>query len=197
MRKGFTPLEVQKEVSVNVRTKAKPSSSLKGGNTKQSGKLLTGFTLTELLVALAIMIVLIAIAVPTFLSFQKESDLNNGSEEIINTLRLAQNKTMSSEGPSQWGVYFATSTTPHQYTLFKGSDHASRATSSDEIHKLPNTVEVYEVNFSQGADPSVVFERITGKVFLATTTQSISLRLKTDFSKARTIYIDSSGHIRY
>ncbi len=154
------------------------------------------FTLIELLVIIAIMFVLAAIAIPTFLSFQKESDLNNSAEELVNTLRLAQSKTISSEGASQWGVYFATSTEPHQYTLFKGVDYASRATSSDEIHNLPKTVEIYEINFTPGAVSSIVFERLTGKVFLATTTQSISLRLKADFQKTSTIYIESFGQIR-
>jgi len=150
------------------------------------------FTLIELLVIIGTMIILMALAAPAFRVFQKESDLNNSAEEIINTLRLAQNKTIASEGASQWGVYFDTSTSPHQYTLFKGENYASpRDTSFDEIRKLPKRVEIYEINLANGGS-EVVFDRIVG-----TTSHSgkISLRLKTDFTKTRSIYIENSGQV--
>ena len=149
------------------------------------------FTLVEVLIIVGILIVLIAISFPAFRFFQKESDLNNSIEEIINTLRLTQNKTLVSEGASSWGVYFSTSTDPHQYTLFKGENYASRATSSDEVHQLPGSVEIYEINLSEGGS-EVVFDRIVG-----TTNQfgEVSLRLKTDTSKVKTIYIENSGQV--
>ncbi len=149
------------------------------------------FTLVELLVIVGILIVLIALSIPSFNFFQKKSDLNNSTEEIISTLRLAQNKTIASEGGSQWGVYFSTSTIPHQYILFKGSDYGSRDTSFDEIHKLPERTEVYEINLT-GATSSVAFNRVVG-----TTNQfgNFSLRLQADVSKTKTIYIENSGQI--
>jgi len=147
------------------------------------------FTLIELLVIIGTMIVLMALAAPAFRIFQKESELTNSAEEIINTLRLAQNKTLASEGASQWGVYFSTSTSPQQYVLFQGTDYDSRVVSSDEIHKLPKSIEIYEINFE-----AIVFERISGKVS-ASIKQSISLRLKADPSKTRTIYIENSGQV--
>lgn len=150
-----------------------------------------GFTLVELLLIIGILIVLIALAFPAFRYFQKESDLNNSAEEIINTLRLAQNKTLASEEDSQWGIYFSTSTDPHQYTLFKGANFISRATSSDEIQKLPKSVEIYEINLVSGGS-EVVFNRVRGE-----TNQfgQVSIRLKTDPTKTKTIYIENSGQV--
>ncbi|MBZ9572044.1 hypothetical protein KJA15_01745 [Patescibacteria group bacterium] len=149
-----------------------------------------GVTLVELLVIIGIIIILTLIATPSLRFFQRESDLNNSTEEIINTLRLAQNKTLASEEASQYGVYFDNTTSSHQYTLFKGTDFASRDSSFDEIHKLPKTVEIYEINL--GGENEVVFIRVTGE-----TGQSgnISLRLKTDITKAKAIYIESSGQV--
>jgi len=149
------------------------------------------FTLVELLVIIGILIILIAIAVPNLRFFQKESELANSAEEIINALRLAQNKTLASEEASQYGVYFDDTTTPHQYTLFKGANYTSRDTSFDEIHKLPSSIEIYEINLV-GGGKEVVFFRIIGA-----TDQSgkIFLRLKEEPTKTKTIVIQPSGQI--
>lgn len=154
---------------------------------------LKGLTLIELLVTVGILIILAAIVIPNLRFFQKESDLNNAAEEIINTLRLAQNKTLASEGASQYGVHFDATSTPNQYILFKGTDYASRATSSDEIYKLPKTVEISEIDLWGGTE--VVFERVTG--YTSTTDQfgKISLEFKNDPSKTKTIYVESSGPV--
>jgi Tfp pilus assembly protein FimT len=150
------------------------------------------FTLVEILTIVGILIVLTTLSVPAFRFFQKESDLNNSVEEIINTLRLAQNKTLSSEGASQWGVYFSTTTTPHQYTLFKGTSYNDvlRDSSFDEIHKLPKSVEIYQINLSGGNE--VIFNRITGETSRA---GNLGLRLISDISKTKTIYIENSGQV--
>lgn len=153
------------------------------------------FTLFEVLIVVAILVVLTVIALPNFRFFGKESDLNNSTEEIINTLRLAQNKTLASEDASKYGVFFDDSTDPHQYTLFKTLpplfDYVSRDINSDEIHQISKSVEIYEINLAGGGQ-EVVFNRLTGE-----TDQfgRVSLRLKSDFSKTRTVGIGSSGKI--
>ena len=103
------------------------------------------FTLVEILVIVGIMVILVALAIPSYRFFQQESDLNNSAEEIINTLRLAQNKTLASEGASQYGVYLDAVSTPDQYILFKGGSYATRDSSVDEIHKLANSLEISEI----------------------------------------------------
>jgi len=153
----------------------------------------SGFTLTEFLVIIAILVILTALAIPTYLHFREESDLNDSAEEIVNTLRVAQNKTLTSEGASQWGVYFTTSTTPHQYTLFQGSSYGSRATSFDETYRLPRSVEIYEL--SLGGEEAIFFKRITGFASSAIQTNQVSIRLKADLTKTKTIKIENSGQV--
>ncbi|MFC1629701.1 hypothetical protein ACFL11_00525 [Patescibacteria group bacterium] len=148
-----------------------------------------GVTLVEILVIVAIIIILAMITFSSLRSFQKESDLNNSSEVIINTLRLAQNKALSSEGASQHGVYFDKLTAPHQYTLFKGTDYALRDSSFDEVHKLPEGLEF----FNGGTEVTeVVFSRVTGS---ASQAGNVYFRIKNDILKTRTIGIKSSGQI--
>jgi type II secretory pathway pseudopilin PulG len=149
-----------------------------------------GFTLLESLVIIGILIILTGMAVPALRFFQKESDLNNSAEEIINTLRLAQNKTLASEGASQWGVYFSTSTTPHQFTLFKGTSFASRDPVFDEVHKLPELIKISEIDLAGSRE--IVFEQVTG---ITNQFGSVSLELESDPTKTKTIYIENFGQI--
>jgi len=151
------------------------------------------FTLIEILTIVGILIVLIALSIPALRFFQKESDLNDSAEEIIDILRLAQNKTLASEGASQWGIYFDDTTTPHQYTLFKGENFAARDSNFDEVHKLPKTIEIYEIDLWGGNE--VVFEKVTGYTSSTSQTGKVSIRLKDEPSKTKTIYVENSGLI--
>jgi len=158
-----------------------------------------GFTLIELLVVISILLIILGISVHSFRYFQGEGALSDSSEKIINILRLAQSKTLASEGVgqvgSQYGVYFDNTTDPHQYVLFKLSDSVNysdplRNTSSDEIHEISKSVEIYEINL--GGSQEVVFSRLTGET---ANSGKVSLMLKSDNSKTRTIGIQSSGKI--
>ncbi|MDP2864425.1 MAG: hypothetical protein Q8N73_02100, partial [bacterium] len=145
-----------------------------------------GVTLIELVVILGILILLTALAVPTFIFFQTETDLNNSTEEIINTLRVAQNKTLGSEGASNYGVHFESD----KLVLFKGTSYDSLAI-DNEVHSLPKRVEIYEINLL-GGGLEVIFNKIVGA-----TSQpgNINLRLEGEVTKIRTIGIQSSGKI--
>jgi prepilin-type N-terminal cleavage/methylation domain-containing protein len=149
-----------------------------------------GFTLIEFLIIIAILVILIAITIPALRLFERGARLTNSTEEIINTLRLAQDKTLASEEESSWGVYFSTSTTADQYTLFKGSSYSTRDASFDKIQRLSQTIEIYEINLAGQSE--VVFDRVSGR---ANPAGIISLRLKTEPSKTKTIYIENSGQV--
>ena len=148
------------------------------------------FTLIELLTVIGIITVLAALAIHALRSFQLETDLDNSAEEIINTLRSAQQKTVASEGGSSWGVYFTTSTSPHQYVLFKGINYLARDASKDEVHKISGVVLISGVNL--GGSSEAVFSRISG---VSLSQGGIVLTLKADLSKTKTIYIEPSGQI--
>jgi len=152
-----------------------------------------GVTFLELLIVFAILIIIYGVSTQAFPLFQRAGELSNTTEEIISILRFAQSQTLASQGASQYGVYFDNTTDPHQYTLFKGVDYSDplRDASSDEIHKIPNSVEIYEINLA-GGHQEVVFSRLFGDT---NNPGSIFLRLKSDHSKTKTIGIQSSGTI--
>lgn len=173
-QKSFTPLEILGKKISKIRKK----------------KFLTGFTLIELLIIISVLAILIIITGYAFVAFQKKSVLGQSAEEIINILRTAQNKTLASEGSSQYGVYFDNSVWPNKYTLFKGKDYISRDISFDKIYELPKSVEIQTINLAGSNE--VFFHRITGAV---SQPGNIVLILESDPAESQTIYIEESGQV--
>lgn len=173
-QKSFTPLEILGKKISKIRKK----------------KFLTGFTLIELLIVASVLVILIVITGYAFITFQRKSVLGQSSEEIINILRIAQNKTLASEGSSQYGVYFDNSVWPNKYTLFKGKDYISRDISFDKVYELSKSVEMQAINLAGSNE--VFFHRITGTV---SQPGNIVLILKSDPAESQTIYIEESGQV--
>lgn len=149
-----------------------------------------GIALIELIVVIGILAILVGISATAFLFLRKKTDLDSSTQEIINMLRIAREKTIASEQASQYGVYFDDTISPHQYILFKGENFSLRDGSFDEVHKLPQNTEIYEMNLDGGGE--IVFHRISGEAIPA---GNIKIRLISDPSQTTTIYIGNSGQI--
>ena len=78
-----------------------------------------GFTLVEILLVIAVLIILLTMSVVALKPFQNQSDLQGNSQEIISVLRRAQNRTLASDNDSTFGVFINTISNPHQYILFQ------------------------------------------------------------------------------
>ena len=80
-----------------------------------SDRFLTGLTLVEILLVVGILAILVTSVSPLAFDFYKSQQLDSCSQGIIQTLRRAQLKAMSSENDSSFGVYL----TDDSYILFK------------------------------------------------------------------------------
>ncbi|MDP3093897.1 MAG: hypothetical protein Q8N16_04000 [bacterium] len=155
------------------------------GDFAQSG---AGFTLLEFLIILGTVVLLLGLTVPALRGFQENLSLSNNAEEIMSVLRLAQSKTMASEGRDSWGVYFSGQT----HTLFKGISFVQREPASDKVYQLSKRVEFFQIDL-EGGGSEVVFGRIRGTT---ANIGSLSLRLKADQGKTKTIYVSGSGQVQ-
>jgi len=145
-----------------------------------------GFSLIEILVVIGILSILVGFVLVIMNSFQKERVLDATAEEIINSLRLAQSKTLASEGASPYGIYFEND----RFTLFKGAFFDS-ASPDNLVHQLPTTLLISQINLTDGTS-SVAFERLTG---YAEAEGTIKIEMASDASQNKIIYIDSSGTV--
>jgi type II secretory pathway pseudopilin PulG len=109
------------------------------------------FTLVETLLVTGIFIILATLTLPLSLDFYKKYQLNINTEEMIQSLRRAQLKSMSIEQDSNFGIYFTNSA----YTLFKGNSYNTRDNRYDEVFSLPQIVTVAGIR-------EIVFSKFEG-----------------------------------
>ena len=64
------------------------------------------FTLIELLIVIAIVMILGALSVPFFQSFQVSSELYTFTDEVTRMLRYVQASAISGQSDGSWGIKF-------------------------------------------------------------------------------------------
>ncbi len=143
-----------------------------------------GFTLIELLLSLAILIIVGIIAGNAFFNFRAQAALNRSTQEVVSTLRQAASKTVSAEGPSSWGVHFASTSA----ILFKGTSYSQATTT--QVFKLEGGLEIANLSLNS-ATSDVVFLRPKGDT---NNYGTLNVR-RIDQTKSRLIRIERSGLI--
>lgn len=111
-----------------------------------------GFTLVELVIILAILLLLFAIVGSLSSNTLPKSQLLSSAETVVQTLRRAQALSIAGKHDSLWGVYLTAS----DITLFAGSSYATRNTEHDQREVFPAGITVSGIS-------EVVFEAITGE----------------------------------
>lgn len=145
-----------------------------------------GFTIAEIIVAIAIMILVSSVGVVTFVSSKNSANLNSYTDGIISSLEQARSNAVSGKGGSSYGIRFATSTLTH--TLFIGSTYSS----SDASNVVTQIGSGYTISTNLTASSTtIVFSRLTG---VPSATGTITL-LQQATSKSKVITVGSQGNI--
>lgn len=114
-------------------------------------KFMRGFTITEFLIVIGIIVILAAAAVPIYGNLQVSSQLNESSSLIIQTLRTAKERSQARVNNESHGVWFAADS----YTLYQGSSYTDRDTEYDLWQRVDSSITIAttlpggEINFSK------------------------------------------------
>lgn len=144
-------------------------------------KRVTGFTLLEVLLSIAIIGILAGISMPIYQSFQVKNDLDVAVNTIVQTLRRAQLLSQAVDGDSSWGVYMQNGS----ITLFQGADYSSHDSNFDEVFDVPTSITFSGIQ-------EIVFTKFSGE---PQTTGIITLNSSTN--ETRTITINEKGMVSY
>jgi len=143
-----------------------------------------GFTIIEVVIAIAIVGVMASLSVAYFNSFLARNELQNESLKIVDSLRRARSQSMARQEDSQWGVHFES----NKYVLFKGSVYSAVDSYNEEI-TLPDVLTISAITFNGGGS-EVVFSKITGETLNFGTTT-----IQNDLGESKNILINSYGTI--
>ena len=148
-----------------------------------------GFTLFEILLVTGIGIILGALVFVSITKLNAEQDLELAASSVVSFVRGAQQRAISQESNTTWGVWFNNASSgPDSYMLFSGLPFGSATSTA----LLPVAVEFSDP--SSGNGKFVLFQNIKG---IPTTTVSVTMRLISDVTKTRTITISTNGSISY
>lgn len=140
-----------------------------------------GFTLIEIMLVIALMIIIGGISVPVYQSFQVKNDLDVTAYTTAQTLRRAQALSQAGEGDSAWGVHIESG----KVTLFKGGSFALRDVSMDESFEISESITTAGVQ-------EIVYSKLTGEP------QSIgNITFGTTNGEMQILSINKKGMIEY
>lgn len=91
-----------------------------------------GFTLVEVLLAVALISLMTAVALPAASSLQSRNDVDVAAIGIAQNLRQAQQLAAAGSGDSNWGVSISSGS----FTLYRGNSFATRDNTYDQINDM-------------------------------------------------------------
>jgi prepilin-type N-terminal cleavage/methylation domain-containing protein len=143
-----------------------------------------GFTIIEVLIAIAIIGVLASLTIAYFNSFLSRNELKNESIKIVDALRRARGQSMAGQSDSQWGVHFES----NKYVLFQGNTFTANDSFNEET-TLAEVLTISSINLNGGGS-NVVFSKINGE-----TTQFGTTTIQNDIGETKNIVINAYGNV--
>ena len=150
-----------------------------------------GFTMIELLIVIAIVVITFAATFAIQSRFLVDTYIDTNTDQIVQTLRLAQMRSIARFNNSQWGVYFDEDVggNDDKFVLFKGTSYAARDSSFDIETHLPDTISLSNISLNGGGN-DIVFNELAGS-----TSNYGSIQILDDLSNTNTVSINSKGMV--
>ncbi|MBI4836247.1 MAG: prepilin-type N-terminal cleavage/methylation domain-containing protein [Candidatus Abawacabacteria bacterium] len=112
----------------------------------------SGFTIVELLLSVAVIMIFAGVTLPLYYRLQIQSDLDTTVHTLVRSIRRAQILAQAVKEDSKWGIRMNVG----EITIFKGNSYAGRDSDFDEVFAIPTTVAFSGLQ-------EVTFAKFTGK----------------------------------
>ncbi len=137
----------------------------------------------EILIVISILGLIMAVVIPSFLSFKRSSFLNIETQEILTTVNRARMSSMASRGDLQYGVRFEAT----RITLF--SVPYVYGASTNEVYVFNPAIILSTITINGGGS-DILFQKLTGSTNQNATT---TLRVVGSTTASSTIIVRPSG----
>lgn len=140
-----------------------------------------GFTLIEMVLSIAVIVIIAGISVPIYQSFQIRNDLDIATATIAQSLRRAAVLSQAVDGDTSWGIKIQSG----NIEIFKGVSYAARDVAYDEVFSVPTSI-------TPSGLSEIVFTKFSG---LPVSTGTVTLTSNTN--ETRAITINTKGMVNY
>lgn len=146
----------------------------------------------EIILVIGLTVVFSAVVMLNLVRHKSTSELDATAKQIVAVLREARSRSVSQSESAGWGVHFenSTSTAPF-YALFRSTYSTENRVG---YYRLPSGVGYATSSIAAGAAKEITFTQISGAANAST---SLQLLLLNDPSVSSTIYVASSGAVRF
>jgi len=117
-----------------------------------------GFTLVELLIVIAIMVVISTASVGMFVRYRNSQNLKFSTIEVATAVRDANKRSVTQEDGKQWAIRLSNTTSSQQFKVWGGTSFASATIASTA--SLRNGIQFGNPSTSSTLD--LIFSAITG-----------------------------------
>src|SRR3989344_2445400 len=142
-----------------------------------------GFTALELIIVVAILGILLATIIPSFLNFRRYSILNTETQELVTMINRARLLSVSSKNDNRFGIHLEAG----NVTLFQGATYTVGAP-TNEVHSFDPALTLSAVTINGGGS-ELLFEKVTG----ATSQNATTTLLVTGTTASTTILVLPTG----
>jgi prepilin-type N-terminal cleavage/methylation domain-containing protein len=115
-----------------------------------------GFTLIEILLVIAILVILVSVTLPKFAEMRAHQVLRAAVEDITSVLNKARSQTLASLESSEYGVHFEADSV----TIFKG-DTYSVSDPDNQVIDIVSPASISSISLTGGTS-NIYFARLTG-----------------------------------
>ncbi|WP_165482264.1 GspH/FimT family pseudopilin [Fluoribacter gormanii] len=159
-----------------------------------SANKLRGFSLFEIMITIAILVIVMGIAFPSYTNFMNQKRVRTGTEELYNYIKIAQSEALTTKNtlylsfrPANW-CYGLSDTAPCDCTVVNSCLVNGIQTIVQSSDYSGNPVTLSIIGFSGSASaPSIIFDGFHGTI---TSGGSITVTLS---DKSATINANSMG----
>ncbi len=144
-----------------------------------------GITLVETLVVVAIVVIMMAVVLPSFQSMKNTNILKTATEDVLSGLDNAHSQTLSSVSSSTYGVHFQSD----KIIIFKGTAYSSNDVNNKTISFASQaSISNVTLNTVSGTSGDLYFNHLTG---VPSKTGTVTITVS---SSSKIITISSTGN---
>jgi prepilin-type N-terminal cleavage/methylation domain-containing protein len=119
-----------------------------------------GFTLLEIMLVLAVVVIISSIGIDFYTNYGKGVEISSVAQIIISDLKQAQAKTMIGEGNFRWGIHFVNTTTDKYEIFSTPTDYSDGGKVILATNFLGSGVKFSDP--TEGLSKDIIFNKVTG-----------------------------------